>query len=71
LGIPAAALIHEAFADAAVATADVSGMAGYEFVIVPYPVAPHGEWTDEEVDMVAAQVAPRVARLLSSDAAVE
>ena len=50
---------------AARATAAVSGMDDYEFVVVPYPVAPPGEWTDEEIDLMAKQVAPAVARRLS------
>jgi len=66
-GIPAVAIVHEAFVAAARATAAVSGMEDYEFVVVPYPVAPPGEWTDEEIDLMAKQVAPAVARRLSRD----
>jgi hypothetical protein len=50
---------------AARATASVSGMAGYEFVVVPYPVPPPGEWTDQEIGDMAALVAPAVLRRLS------
>jgi hypothetical protein len=64
-GIPAVALIHEAFVAAARATASLSGMTDYEFVVVPYPLAPPGEWTDEQIDAMAKQVAPAVAALLS------
>jgi hypothetical protein len=64
-GIPAVAIVHEAFVAAAQATASVSGMAGYEFVVVSYPLPPPGEWTDQQIDDLAKQVAPAVARLLT------
>lgn len=64
-GIPAVAIVHEAFEAAAKATASVNGMAGYEFVVVSYPLPPPGEWTDQQIDDVAKQVAPAVARLLT------
>ena len=40
-------------------------MQDYEFVVVPYPLAPPGEWTDAEIELMAKQVAPAVARRLS------
>ena len=39
-------------------------MAGYEFVVVPYPVPPPGEWTDRQIDEMAELVAPAVVRRL-------
>jgi hypothetical protein len=65
-GIPAVAVVHEAFVASARATASVSGMAGYEFVVVPYPVPPPGEWTDGQVDDMAELVAPAVVRRLTA-----
>ena len=39
-------------------------MDGYEFVVVPYPVPPPGEWTDHQIDEMAELVAPAVVRRL-------
>ena len=50
---------------AAKATAAVSGMEDYEFVVIPYPLPPPGEWSDDEIDLMAKRVAPAVARRLS------
>jgi hypothetical protein len=65
-GIPAVAIVHEAFVASARATASVSGMPGYEFVVVPYPVPPPGEWTDRQIDDMAELVAPAVVGRLTA-----
>jgi hypothetical protein len=65
-GIPAVAVVHESFTLAATATAEVSGMAGYTWVEVPYPHSPPADWSAEEVRELARLVAPAVlARLVA------
>ena len=64
-GVPAVAIVHEAFSLAAEATVDVSGMTGYAWVEVPYPHSPPGDWSAAEVTDLARLVAPAVLRRLS------
>ena len=64
-GIPAVAVVHEAFTLAAAATADVSGMAGYTWVEVPYPHSPPGDWSPDQVAELARLVAPAVLERLT------
>ena len=64
-GIPAVAIVHEAFTLAAAATIEVSGMTGYDWVEVPYPHSPPGDWTKDEVRELARMVAPAVLLRLS------
>jgi hypothetical protein len=66
-GIPAVAIVHEAFSLAAAATADVSGHARYRWIEVPYPTSPPGEWSDDEIAAVACALAPDVLALLHGD----
>jgi hypothetical protein len=49
------------------ALARVSGMGEYEFVTVPYPHIPLAVWTDDEIDEVARDLAPKVLARLTKD----
>jgi len=65
-GIPAVAVLHEAFGLAAAAAADVSGLPDCAWVEVAYPTPPPGEWSDAEVASVARTLAPAVLAELRS-----
>ena len=66
-GIPSVAIVHEAMSGSAAAMAEVSGMRGYGFVTVPYPHIPLAVWTDDEIDEVARDLAPKVLARLTKD----
>jgi hypothetical protein len=66
-GIPTVAIVHEAMEGSARAMARVSGMGDYEFLTVPYPHIPLAVWTDDEIDEVARELAPKVLALLTKD----
>jgi hypothetical protein len=42
-------------------------MGEYEFVTVPYPHIPLAVWTDDEIDEVARDLAPKVLARLTKD----
>jgi len=66
-GVPSVAIVHEAMEGSARAMARVSGMPDYEFLTVPYPHIPLAVWTDEEIDEVARELAPKVLARLTKD----
>jgi hypothetical protein len=66
-GIPTVAIVHEAMEGSARAIARVSGMPDYEFLTVPYPHIPLAVWTDDEIDEVARELAPKVLARLTKD----
>jgi len=66
-GVPSVAIVHEAMEGSARAMARVSGMPDYEFLTVPYPHIPLAVWTDEEIDEVARELAPKVRARLTKD----
>ena len=51
------------------AIAGISGMPDYPFLTVDYPHVPLAVWTDEEIDEVARDLAPRIVELLTTDEA--
>ena len=66
-GVPSVAIVHEAMEGSARAMARVSGMPDYEFLTVPYPHIPLAVWTDDEIDDVARELAPKVLARLVKD----
>jgi len=44
-------------------------MPDYPFLTVDYPHVPLAVWTDEEIDEVARDLAPRIVELLTTDEA--
>jgi hypothetical protein len=66
-GIPAVAVVHHAMFGSAQAIARISGMPDYPFLTVDYPHVPLAVWTDEEIDEVARDLAPRIVALLTAD----
>jgi len=68
-GIPAVAVVHEALAGSADAMLELSGMAGYRYVKVRFPVPPSALWSPELCGEVAAAVVPEIVeRLTARDA---
>jgi hypothetical protein len=59
-------ICHEALSPAAQAMAVASGAPDYEWLTVSYPFALDGYWTDEEVRLLAKQMAPRVVEMLTN-----
>ena len=49
--------------------ARVLGLPDYPFLTVDYPHVPLAVWTDEEIDEVARDLAPRIVELLTTDEA--
>jgi hypothetical protein len=45
--------------------AKLSGIPDYPFVIAEYPHIPTAVWSDEEIDVLAAALAPAVQSLLT------
>ena len=71
-GIPSVAVVHQSMHGSAKAMAKVSGMPDYEFLTVDYPHIPLAIWTQEEIDEVARELAPKlVERLTSGEVASE
>jgi hypothetical protein len=66
-GVPSVAIVHEAMEGSARAMARVSGMPDYEFLTVPYPHIPLAVWTDDEIDEIARELAPKVLARLTKD----
>ncbi len=64
-GIPSVAVVHQAMFGSAQAIARISGMPDYPFLTVDYPHVPLAVWTDEEIDEVARDLAPRIVALLT------
>jgi hypothetical protein len=60
-GVPAAVIITEPFVPTADAIAELSGLPGYRYAVIPHPV---GSLTAAEVAARAEAIAPRVAELL-------
>ncbi len=65
-GIPAVAVVHQAMHGSARAIARISGMDDYAFLTVDYPHVPLAVWTDEEIDEVATDLAPKIIALLTT-----
>lgn len=59
-GIPSVAVVHEQMRGSAQAMTRVSGMAGYGFLTVDYPLIPLAAWSDDEIAAVAGRLAPEV-----------
>ena len=68
-GIPSVAVVHHAMHGSAQAIARISGMPDYAFLTVDYPHVPLAVWTDEEIDEVATDLAPKIIALLTTDEA--
>jgi hypothetical protein len=67
-GIPAVAVVHEALAGSADAMLELSGMSGYPYVKVRFPVPPSALWSPEVCAQVADAVVPEiVGRLTAPD----
>ena len=60
-GIPAVAVVTEPFVRTATAVADLNGMPGYPFVVVPHPF---GSLDEAAVRARADQALPRIEELL-------
>lgn len=67
-GVPAAAIITDAFRTTADAMAQTQGMPGYPYAVIPHPVS---SLSPEEVRHRAEQVLPEVLRLLGIEEGVE
>ena len=59
-GIPSVPIIHRAVQGSAESMAKLSGIPDYPFVIAEYPHIPTAVWSDEEIDVLAAALAPAV-----------
>ena len=64
-GIPSVPIIHRAVQGSAESMAKLSGVPDYPFVIAEYPYIPTAVWSDEEIDSLAASLAPAVSALLT------
>jgi hypothetical protein len=65
-GIPSVAVVHHAMFGSAKAVARISGMPDYPYLTVDYPHVPLAIWTDDEINEVATDLAPKILDLLSS-----
>jgi hypothetical protein len=59
-GIPAVAVVHEALGGSADAMLELSGMKGYPYVKVRYPIPPSALWSPSVCDEVADAVLPEI-----------
>ena len=64
-GIPSVCIVHKEMSGSARAIARVSGHDDYEFLVVDYPHIPTAVWTDDEIQVVAKELAPQVRELLT------
>ena len=62
-GIPAAAVMTDAFLDTAHALAQARGMPGYPFAVIPHPIAPDD---DDSLRRKAAGAVTRCVELLTA-----
>lgn len=63
-GIPAVCIVHRELLDSARAIARISGHPDYPMITVDYPYIPTATWGDEEIALLAKQLAPQVRDLL-------
>ncbi len=63
-GIPTVCIVHREMRDSAGAIARISGHPDYPMVIVDYPYIPTATWSDDEIAVLAKEVAPQVCELL-------
>ena len=60
------AIIHQAVKGSAESMAKLSGVSGYDFILVDYPWIPTAVWSEEEIQLLAKQVAPMVLSKLTA-----
>jgi hypothetical protein len=59
-GIPSVAIVHEALAGSANSMRIISKMPEYPFVLVPFPLAPVGVWSNEEIESLCDDLIPQI-----------
>ena len=64
-GIPSVAIVHEALRGSAQAMRTMSRMPNYPFLEIRFPLPPVGPWTPEELDALAAELAPCIIEQLT------
>ncbi|MCH2170793.1 hypothetical protein MK489_08415 [Myxococcota bacterium] len=65
-GVPSVAIIHQAVKGSAESMAKLSGVPGYDFILVDYPWIPTAIWSEEEIQLLAKQVAPVILSRLTA-----
>ena len=63
-GIPTVCIVHTEMRDSARAIARISGHPDYPMILVDYPYIPTATWTDDEIALLAKEVAPQVRAML-------
>jgi len=63
-GIPTVCIVQREMRDSARAIARISGHPEYPMIIVDYPYIPTATWTDDEIALLAKEVAPEVCAML-------
>ena len=63
-GIPSVCIVHHELRESAGAIARISGHPDYPMITVDYPYIPTATWSDEEIETLAQELAPRVREML-------
>ena len=63
-GIPSVAIVHYEMSESAGAIARISGHPDYPMITVDYPYIPTATWSDEEIQILAKQLAPQIRTML-------
>ena len=57
-------IVHTEMRDSARAIARISGHPDYPMILVDYPYIPTATWSDDEIALLAKEVAPQVCAML-------
>jgi hypothetical protein len=63
-GIPSVCIVHRELRESAAAIARISGHPDYPVIVVDYPYIPTATWSDDEITVLAKELAPQVRDLL-------
>jgi hypothetical protein len=64
-GVPAVALVHEAVRIGVDTMIKLSGMSGYPYILVRAPLTSVCDWSDQQIEQVAADLAPQLVEMLT------
>ena len=59
-GIPSVAIVHEALSGSANSMRVISKMPEYPYLLVHFPLAPVGIWSEEQIDALCDELIPQI-----------
>jgi hypothetical protein len=59
-GIPSVTIVHEALSGSANSMRVISKMPDYPYLLVHFPLAPTGKWSDEQIEALCDELLPQI-----------